>query len=307
MWVGVLLGAAAIAAAGASGRLPSGYRPPRLTPMVMPRGPGDGIWRTVGEPVYGAPPVLVTTLRLGRNPWDVAYVAWIDHTRARLALYPGTAQPPSSLPRGPSEIPLAQRWRLIATFNGGFKYGSGSGGGGGFSVDGHTYVPLERGLGTLVAYRDGRVDIVAWRGGLVPVPAVVFARQDLHLLVDAGRPAPNLGSQAMWGWVFGGGSTTWRTGIGVDRHGNLIYVAAVDTTAGLAALLIHAGAVRAIELDMNPEWPTFDTYAHRNGLRPSQFVPNYQQSVSRYLSPDSRDFFAVYRPLPGRPVRVPFH
>jgi hypothetical protein len=236
----------------------------------------------------------------------VAYVAWIDHTRTQLGLYPGTDQPPSALPRGPSEIPNGQRWRLVATFNGGFKYGSGSGGGGGFSVNGHTYVPLERGLGTLVAYRDGRVDVIAWRGGAKPGGAVVFARQDLHLLVNAGRPGSDLGSQAVWGWVLGGGSTTWRTGVGIDDHGNLLYAAADDTTAALAAILIRAGAVRAIELDMNPEWPTFDTYLHERGLHPSQFVPNYQQPLSRYLTPDSRDFFAIYRRLPGASGLVPF-
>jgi hypothetical protein len=35
------------------------------------------------------------------------------------------------------------------------------------------------------------------------------------------------------------------------------------------------------------------------------FVPNPQQSPRRYLSPDSRDFFAVYRRI-GRRDTVPF-
>ena len=33
-------------------------------------------------------------------------------------------------------------------------------------------------------------------------------------------------------------------------------------------------------------------------------VPNYQQAPTRYLVPDDRDFFAVYRRLPG-PIAVP--
>jgi hypothetical protein len=233
-------------------------------------------------------------------------LAWIDHTRALLALYPGIAQPPVAMPRGPSEIPNGQRWRLLATFNGGFKYGSGSGGGGGFSVNGHTYVPLEWGLGTLVAYRNGRVDITAWQRGETPGQQIVFARQDLHLLVDGSRPATNLSNQAIWGWVLGHHDPTWRTGVGIDRHGNLIYVALDDTNAELASILIHAGAIRAIELDMNPEWPTLDTYLHHHGLHPSQFVPNSHQPLDRYLTRDSRDFFAVYRRVPNEPVTVPF-
>ena len=98
----------------------------------------------------------------------------------------------------------------------------------------------------------------------------------------------------------------WRTGAGIDRHGNLIYAAAdFQTVTTLAQILQRAGAVRAMQLDINPEWPTLITYAHHGGLDPVKVVPNYQQPATRYLVPDDRDFFAVYRRLPG-PVSVPF-
>ena len=45
-------------------------------------------------------------------------------------------------------------------------------------------------------------------------------------------------------------------------------------------------------------------YRHLHGLLPSKVVPNYQQPATRYLVPDDRDFFAVYRRLPG-PIAVP--
>ena len=250
--------------------------------------------------------MLVTTFRPDAgDPSVVAYIAWIDRTRTQLALYLGTGQPPFEFPHGQDEIPTGQRWRLLATFNGGFKYGSHSGGGGGIAVGGHTYVWLERGLGTLVGYRDGRVDVIAWRAGPKVGRNIAFARQNQPLLVHGGRPGSDLANQAVWGFTLGGGETVWRTAVGIDRRGNLIYAAARETAAGLAAILIRAGAIRAIELDINPEWPTFNIYAHRHGLLPSQFVPNDQQSASRYLFPDSRDFFAVYRHLPG-PALVPF-
>jgi len=293
-------------AVGAEGGVAQRFRPSPIRPVIRPALRGEGVWHAVGPTIQGGPPVLTATFRPdGANPSVIAYVAWVDHTRTQLALYPGTSQPPVAVPRGPSEIPRGQRWRLLATFNGGFKYGSGSGGGGGFSVNGHTYVPLERGLGTLIAYRNGRVNIIAWPGGRAAGARVAFARQNLHLLVNAGRPAANLSSQAVWGWVFGLVEPTWRTGVGIDRHGNLIYAAADDTNAGLAGILIRAGAVRAIELDMNGLWPTFNVYRHSHGLHPAQFVPNYLQSVARYLTPDSRDFFAIYRRVNG-PASVPF-
>ena len=89
-------------------------------------------------------------------------MAWIDHTRTQLALYPGRYEPPGASPRGPMEVPSGERWRLLATFNSGFTYGDGHGG---FGVDGHTATRCRRGIGTVVAYRDGRVDVASWHGG----------------------------------------------------------------------------------------------------------------------------------------------
>ena len=92
--------------------------------------------------------------------------------------------------------------------------------------------------------------------------------------------------------------------MGVDRHGNLLYLAAPAQTApSLAAAIIHAGAVRAMELDINAEWPSFITY---RGGHPRKIVPNSMQSATRYLTPDDRDFFAVYQRVPGTSLAVPF-
>ena len=100
----------------------------------------------------------------------------------------------------------------------------------------------------------------------------------------------------------------WRSGIGIDRHGNLIYAAATDQTAAtLADILIHAGAVRAIELDINAEWPSLITYGHGGVGNATKVVPNSQQSAGRYLAPDDRDFFAIYRRTGRAALRsVPF-
>jgi hypothetical protein len=162
------------------------------------------------------------------------------------------------------------------------------------------------GLATLIAYRGGRVDVKAWQGGPVAGPQIAFARQSLPLIVDHGRLNPALNDSSQWGYTLGNAVRVWRTGAGIDRHGNLIYVAAdFQTVVTLAQILQRAGAVRAMELDINPEWPTLITYAHHGGLDPVKVVPNYQQPATRYLVADDRDFFAVYRRLPG-PFAVPF-
>ena len=48
----------------------------------------------------------------------------------------------------------------MATFNSGFKL---SDSGGGFASGGHTYAPLKAGLATIVRYRNGRIDVIAWQ------------------------------------------------------------------------------------------------------------------------------------------------
>jgi hypothetical protein len=279
-------------------------RPPKITPAFSNRLPGEAVWRGTGPVVRGAPPVMVTTFRAETAyPRIVAYVAWFDHTRSSLAWYPGRYEPPRAPVRGPMSIPFDQRWRLLATFNGGFIYNDGNNGS---SIGGREYEPLKRGLATLIGYSDGRVDVRSWQGGAVAGPDIAFARQSLPLIVDNRRLNPALNDSSQWGFTLGNAVRVWRTGAGIDRHGNLIYAAAdYQTVTSLARILQRAGAVRAMQLDINPEWPTLITYAHRGGLDPVRVVPNYQQPPTRYLVPDDRDFFAVYQRLPG-PVTVPF-
>jgi phosphodiester glycosidase len=283
-------------------RVPAPW-PARIRPVLAHPLSGEGVWRPTGPPVEGGAPVLVTTFRTERDyPRIVAYVAWIDHTRTALAYYPGRYEPPSATLRGPAEVPWGQRWRLLASFNSGFIYSDGLNGD---ALDGHVNEPLRGGLATLVAYRNGRVNIVDWRGGASPGPGVAFARQSLPLIIDKGRLSPALNDSSKWGFTLGNAVRVWRTGVGIDRRGNLIYVAAdFQTVTSLAEILERAGAVRGMELDINPEWPTLITYRHHHGLVPTKVVPNYQQPATRYLVPDDRDFFAVYRRM-TKPITVP--
>jgi hypothetical protein len=72
-------------------------------------------------------------------------------------------------------------------------------------------------------------------------------------------------------------------------------VAADNQTVGsLARALAHAGAVRAMELDINSYWVSFISYRRRNAGGPSNLISSMTRPATRYLSPDDRDFFAVY-------------
>jgi hypothetical protein len=287
----------------AKAHAPAESWPYRIKPVFAHALAGEGVWKRAGPALGGKPPVLVTTFRTERAyPRIVAYVAWFDHTRTALAYYPGRYEPPSASLRGPAEVPYDQRWRLLATFNSGFIYQDGLNGD---ALNGHTNEPLKQGLATLVAYKDGRVNVVGWDGGTDPGPAIAWARQSLPLIINHGRLSPKLNDSTAWGYTLGNAVRVWRTGVGIDRNGNVIYAAADDqTVTTLARILRRAGAMRAMELDINPEWPTLITYRHRHGLIPTRVVPNYQQPATRYLVPDDRDFFAVYKRLPGA-IAVP--
>jgi hypothetical protein len=281
---------------GARSAIPTVDRPPRVAPLSHPALPGEGVWHStqVGES-SGDPPLLVSTFRSdpAEYPRLVAGVAWINTSRTTISLYAGREEPSVELPsRGPMEVPERYRHKLLATFNSGFKLVDANGG---WALDGHTYAPMRANQATFVRYRNGRYDVIAWRGG-ADVPAnVVFARQNLPLIVSGGRPNPNLNNGPEWGATLGNAVQVWRSGIGIDRHGNLIYAAADDQTVGsLAQILIHAGAVRAMELDINSYWVSFNTYAEPGARQPSKLLGGMERPAERYLSPDDRDFFAVY-------------
>ena len=268
------------------------YRPPRVAPLLHPALGGEGVWRaTRPGPGKGAP-LLITTLRnQPEYPRVVAGLAWIDTKRTTVTLNPGRQEPSVSIPRGAMDVPTARRGKLLATFNSGFKLSDSHGG---FVLNGHTYATMQDGQATIVGYNDGRVDVIDWQYGPRAPSSVSFARQNLPLLVNQGRPSPNLESSE-WGATVGNAVLVWRSGVGVDRHGNLIYAAGEDQSVGsLADTLAHAGAVRAMELDINSYWVSFITYGAPGAEDPKNLLPAMERPDTRYLEPDDRDFFAVY-------------
>ncbi len=269
------------------------YRPPRIKPLIHPALPGEGVWRPAAAHAGARPPVLVTTFRSDPEyPQFIAGVAWVDSGRTHLAYVPGLAEPPEIAHRGPAEIPTARRHDLVATFNGGFPLETSNAG---LVMRGETIAPMVNGIATLVEYRDGRIDIVRWEHGSEPSHHVWFAKQNLPPIVYEGRLNPNLSDGPEWGATVNNAVQVWRSGIGVDRRGNLIYaVANYQTVGSLAEILERAGAVRALELDINEDWVSFITYRHPGAREPAQLLPDIYRPADRYLTPDERDFFAVY-------------
>jgi hypothetical protein len=277
---------------GSHAHAATGYWPPPIHAVVRPALSEEGVWHRTGPLVHGSAPVLVTTFRPDPNyPQLVAGVAWMSSSLTRIELYPGRYEPPNAA-GAPAEVPLRQRGKLLATFNSGFRLEDDRGG---FYAAGHLYSPLKDGQATLIGYRDGKVDVTAWHGGPAPGPDVRLARQNLPLIIERGRLNPSLNNGALWGATVGNAVRVWRSGIGVDAHGNLIYAAAdIQTAQSLAQILRRAGAVRAMELDINTAWTTFNFYGTWRAGNPRKLLPGMDRPATRYLTPDDRDFFAVF-------------
>jgi len=131
-------------------------------------------------------------------------------------------------------------------------------------------------------------------------PNVVGVRQNLKLIVDHGQIPANVNQDVLgsWGATLGGGYYVWRSGIGVTKDGRVIFVYGPGLVVqSLADLLKRAGAVEALQLDINPEWMSFDYYkaeGHPVDPVPNALLPNQQGSAYRYYNIYSRDFTTVY-------------
>ena len=188
----------------------------------------------------------------------------------------------------------AERGRLLAAFNGGFKLSAGAGG---YLQEGHVASPLRPGLASLVIDRSGRARIGVWGHG-VPAPgeAVYSVRQNLPPLVLNGRPTAAAADWGLWGATLGGGEYVARSALGQDAAGRLLYAASMSATpADLAVALARSGARIAMELDINPEWVQLDVASRPGGpLRAA--VRGQNRPADQFLLGWARDFVTVLAP-----------
>jgi Phosphodiester glycosidase len=271
--------------------------PPRLKPLAGKALPGEGVWRVLAR-VHGEPAIFGTYLRASRVYTSyVAGLASMNQNLLRFELRPGTEDPGPGSWKAAADIPPHTRLGLKATFNSGFKIDVS---GGGFYLNGATSGTLTKGTASVVYYRDGHIAIGVWGRTLRMAPDVVGVRQNLHLIVEHGRiPASvNYNVETQWGATLGGGYYVWRSGIGITRDGRVIFVyGPALNVRELAALLRRAGAVTAMQLDINPEWMSYMYYLPgRHPADPAavNLLPDQVQPPDRYYSLSSRDFTAVY-------------
>jgi len=272
--------------------------PPALTTIAAPPFTGEGTWHPFSEPVHGQYPVQASYLRA-----DSVHTSVIDavvHINQKLVsarLIPGRTIPGNSSASSLA-VDSTDRSRFLDGFNSGFRLDDSHGG---FFLNGKTSRPLVAGLASIVVHTDGTVNVAQWGREETMTPNVEAVRQNLALLVDAGQVVPGVDDvkNRRWGHTVSNQLFVWRSGLGVDAQGNLIYAAGDGLSVRtLANLLQHAGAVRAMELDINYPWVSFNMFQHGtdgsiNPRLATKLLPKMKKPATRYLSPDDRDWVAL--------------
>ena len=289
---------AAAPAHAAAAHLPA---PPRLTSPAGHELAGEGVWHPAGRPVDGLPAVYETWVRPDAVHTSlVVGVAWMDTKLLTPTLYSGSTIPGGGPYTHTAPVSPAAAKTLVAAFNSGFLMTNANGG---YYTDGKTILPLRNGAASFVIYRNGAADIVAWSHGAAVPPEVVAVRQNLDLLVDHGKPIPGLNptDTTQWGFTLGNAVYVWRSGLGITADGALVYAGGPGLNiTTLADILARAGAVRAMELDINTDWVDFATY-HPHGASGlaapgsgTNLLPDMYGGPNRYFAAWwSRDFITM--------------
>ena len=266
---------------------------------------GEGVWKPTGPPVDGRPPVLVTTFRTELDyPRIVAYVAWFDHTRTALALLPGplraAARARSRADVGSLRPALAAARDLQRRLHlhrrpqrlGGQRPHERAAQGRPRHAHRLPRRPrrhhdLERRpeRGPDVAFARQSLPPIIWNGRLNPA-----AERQLAVGLHAGERRPRLAHRRRH-------RPAWQPDLRRRERPDRDHARADPPARGRGA----GDAVRHQPRVADPD----HLQPPRTASVPTKVVPNVMQPPTRYLVPDDRDFFAVYRRLPG-PVTVPF-
>src|SRR5450759_2239440 len=267
--------------------------PAPIPSQAKPSLPGEGSWQSLVS-LKGVPAIRAAFLRPdAQHTSYLVGVAWLNQKLVKMSLHPGYRVPGDLGLSQPSSVPASQRNSLLATFNSGFTMTDANGG---YWQDGQTAVPLRSGAASMVLYKDGHVDVARWNSA-TPGPDVAAVRQNLGLLVDNGAITSDVNSPTTktWGATVGNKTYVWRSALGIRKDGSLVFLVGATLSVRTLANIVHdAGAVRAMELDINQSWTNFITYTHpSNGVAvPQMLTKDEHPNPYRYLQPSSRDFVA---------------
>ncbi len=290
---------------------------PLPAPATLPPFPGtptyadEGAWHPAGRLVAGRA-ALYETMLVPPGGTARAGIAWMDTSLLSARLYSGSMSPGGGPYKYTAPVAPAAASSLVAAFNGGFKMPDAHGG---YYTEGRMVKPLVRGDASLVIYANGAVTVGTWGSDVTMTPSVAAVRQNLFPLVVNGAPTARASTRTwrVWGGTCPcgagqhGAEHQWRSGVGVTADGALVYVVGPKLSpVQVADLLVRAGAVRGMQLDINPTWPVFASFkpavlngpaAPSNGAR---LIATYRGPATFFDPTYARDFITMSaRTVPG--------
>ena len=292
-----------VASSSCAGALPA---PTTVISPVSPALAGEGQWSAAGRQSAGCPAIYQTFVRPDAvHTSYVSGIVWMDPKLLSFTLYSGSGIPGGGPYTNTAPISPTAAMSLVSAFNAGFRMGDSQGG---YYTDAKMVVPLVAGKASAVIYKDGTMNIGAWGSQVAMTPQVVSVRQNLDLIVNGGLPVPGLDSNdnTRWGATLGGSAYVWRSGMGITATGAIVYVGGPSLSiTSLADLLVRAGSVRAMELDINTDWVQYSTYNPPVGQPASAangtaLLSSMAGSPSRYFASWwIRDFFTTSARYPA--------
>ncbi|WP_194913852.1 phosphodiester glycosidase family protein [Catenulispora rubra] len=292
-----------------NGGVPSKPGAPSSQPDLIPMQPrlpappgltlesGEGEFQVAVQTPSGQPVVQVARIRPDATYTGViADIAVIDQKHSSYVLHPGHEGGLNSvITNVPNQIDANARPNLIALFNGGFKISESHGG---YYDHGVTAAPLVDGAASEVIFKDGHMAVGMWGRdySFQKNTNILSVRQNLKLMVDNGQVVSYIDDSSTWGRADHGSAAVWRSGVGVKADGDIVWVGGNSLTAPtLARLLKDAGAVRAMQLDINLRWADFQYFPARDGNPDnSKLYEDFLQGPNKFFVNSTKDFMAVY-------------
>ena len=276
--------------------VPANLKTPAAVPFV-----GEGVWKPAGRlTATGVPAVYETFIRPDAiHTSYIVGVAWMDPKILSAQLYSGSSIPGGGPFTYSAPITSAASTSVVSVFNAGFRMQDANGG---YYTDNKMVLPLRVGAASAVIYKDGTMTVGQWGRDVTMSANVASVRQNLDLIVDGGKAVPGLNNPnaLAWGKTLGGTFNVWRSGMGVTADGALVYVGGPALSiSDLANTLVRAGAVRAMELDINSDWVDYGTFTGAlgqpvNGSNGTNLLSTMTYTPAHFFANWwTRDFFVM--------------
>lgn len=230
------------------------------------------------------------------------FVFALDLSRLKVHAVAGSVEPKSVEPQPsvsrPGVVPEADRERLVAAFNGGFKAEHGRFG---MMVDGSELLAPRPTSCTFAADAGGGLTIKRWTALGNEASRFAWWRQTPGCMVEGGvlHPGLRVADSKNWGATLEGKTVIRRSAVGLSKDGHTLFVGISNSTTAraLATGMQHAGAVDVAQLDVNFSYPRFLLYrqVEESGeLNAFGAVKGQLYQRDEYLGHAStRDFFYV--------------